>query len=363
MSSRHGTGNKPEEVLYQTDPMPMSQTTQQPPAGGTAPAAMVRPREGGACAAGEVITATGLSKTFPGGIHAVVDLDLHVRAGEIFGLLGPNGAGKTTTVGMLSTRVIPTAGSACVGGVDVVAHPALTKQAIGVVAQSNTLDRSLTVWENLYYHCRYFGLSSRVARARADELLEQFRLADRAKASVYALSGGMAQRLMVARSIAHSPHILFLDEPTAGLDPQSRLALWEILHELHGVGLTVLLTTHYMEEADRLCDRVAIMDHGRMLSLDTPEGLKASVDADTVVEVSIEGDVAALTQTLGRMRDVVRAEQGEGMARIFFHGSRGIVPRVVAEAEANGFPVTDISVSEPTLETVFITLTGKDLRE
>ena len=236
MSSRHGTGNKPEEALYQTDPMPMSQTTQQPPAGGTAPAAMVRPREGGACAAGEVITATGLSKTFPGGIHAVVDLDLHVRAGEIFGLLGPNGAGKTTTVGMLSTRVIPTAGSACVGGVDVVAHPALAKQAIGVVAQSNTLDRSLTVWENLYYHCRYFGHQlTRVARARADELLEQFRLADRAKAErVRALAAAWRSVSWWPASIAHSPHILFLDEPTAGLDPQSRLALWEILHELHG---------------------------------------------------------------------------------------------------------------------------------
>ena len=341
----------------------MSQTMQHTAAVAGEVAEIVVRRDGGTCATGEVITADGLSKTFPGGIHAVMDLELHVRAGEIFGLLGPNGAGKTTTVGMLSTRVVPSAGSACVGGVDVVAHPALAKQTIGVVAQSNTLDRSLTVWENLYYHCRYFGLGATAARARADQLLEQFRLADRAQASVYALSGGMAQRLMVARSIAHSPHILFLDEPTAGLDPQSRLALWEILRELHDVGLTVLLTTHYMEEADRLCDRVAIMDHGRVLALDTPDGLKASVDADTVVEVTVEGDGAALTEALARMRDVVRAEPGEHTARVFFHGSRGIVPRVVAEAEAQGFPVTDISVSEPTLETVFITLTGKELRE
>jgi ABC-2 type transport system ATP-binding protein len=318
---------------------------------------------GGIRAGGEVITTSGLTKTFPGDIHAVTSLDLHVRAGEIFGLLGPNGAGKTTTVGMLSTRVVPTSGSACVGGVDVVEHPALAKQMIGVVAQSNTLDRSLNVWENLYYHCRYFGASARDARARADELLEQFRLSDRAKASVYALSGGMAQRLMVARSIAHRPHILFLDEPTAGLDPQSRLALWEILHELHGVGLTVLLTTHYMEEADHLCDRVAIMDHGRVLALDTPARLKESVHADTVVEVTTDGDPIALAETLGRMTDVIRAEPGEGWARVFFSGSHGIVPRVVAEAEAGGFHVTDLSVSEPTLETVFITLTGKDLRE
>jgi ABC-2 type transport system ATP-binding protein len=315
------------------------------------------------CAPGEVITTAGLSKTFPGGIHAVVDLDLSVFAGEIFGLLGPNGAGKTTTVGMLSTRVVPSAGSACVGGVDVVAHAALAKQAIGVVAQSNTLDRSLTVWENLYYHCRYFGAGAREARTRADELLEQFRLADRAKASVYALSGGMAQRLMVARSIAHRPHILFLDEPTAGLDPQSRLALWDILHELHGEGLTVLLTTHYMEEADRLCDRVAIMDHGRVLALDAPRDLKASVDADTIVRVSAEGDAEALAARLAAMPDAVRGEVVDGVTNVFFHGTGGIVPRVVAESEAGGFHVTDIAITEPTLETVFISLTGKDLRE
>ena len=315
------------------------------------------------CAAGEVITTHRLSKTFAGGINAVVDLDLSVRAGEIFGLLGPNGAGKTTTVGMLSTRVVPTAGTACVGGIDVVAEPALAKQAIGIVTQSNTLDRSLTVWENLYYHCRYFGASARGARARANELLEQFRLADRAKASVEVLSGGMAQRLMVARSIAHRPHMLFLDEPTAGLDPQSRLALWEILHELHGYGLTVLLTTHYMEEADHLCDRVAIMDHGRVLALDTPRALKASVNADTVAQVTTDGDTTVLAARLQDMTDVVRAEPGEGCVRVFFRGSKGIVPRVVTEAETAGFRVTDLAVSEPTLETVFITLTGKDLRE
>ncbi len=317
-----------------------------------------------ACNLDEVIMTVGLSKTYPGGIRAVESLDLTVAAGEIFGLLGPNGAGKTTTVGMLSTRVIPTAGQACVGGVDVVAEPALAKQAIGVVAQSNTLDRSLTVWENLYFHCRYFGLDRAGARARADELLEQFHLADRAKADVYALSGGMAQRLMVARGIAHRPHILFLDEPTAGLDPQSRLALWEILHELHGEGLTVLLTTHYMEEADRLCDRVAIMDHGHILALDTPDGLKASVGADTIARVTTTGDPAALAAALtAGLGDGARAETGDGVVTVFLKGGDGVVPRIVAHADAGGFAITDLSVSEPTLETVFITLTGKELRE
>src|SRR5438046_706586 len=211
----------------------------------------------------EVIRTDALTKTYRTGQIAAVDhLGLSVRAGEIFGLLGPNGAGKTTTVGMLTTRVVPTSGTAVVGGVDVVAHPAVAKQAIGVVHQTNTLDRSLTVWENLYFHGRYFGMSARGAREAADRVLGQFRLADRAKADVAALSGGMAQRLMVARAILHRPHILFLDEPTAGLDPQSRIALWEILGELHDAGQTILLTTHYMEEADQLCSRLAIMDHG-----------------------------------------------------------------------------------------------------
>jgi ABC-2 type transport system ATP-binding protein len=316
-----------------------------------------------ACNLDDVIQTKGLSKTYPGGIRAVDALDLTVPSGEIFGLLGPNGAGKTTTVGMLSTRVVPTAGWACVGGVDVVAQPALAKQAIGVVAQTNTLDRSLTVWENLYFHCLYFGMRRSEARVRATELLEQFRLADRAKANVYALSGGMAQRLMVARGIAHRPHILFLDEPTAGLDPQSRLALWEVLHELHDVGLTVLLTTHYMEEADMLCDRVAIMDHGHILALGTPAELKASVGADTIVRVSTDGDSRALAEVLVSLDSGTRTETSNGTVTVFLKGSEGVVPRVVGRSESAGFHITDLSVSEPTLETVFITLTGKELRE
>ena len=151
-----------------------------------------------------------------------------------------------------------------------VAHPALAKRLIGVVPQTNTLDRSLSVWHNLYFHGRFFGMSAKESRAKSDQLLEQFRLSERAKAPVLALSGGMAQRLMVARAVMHNPSILFLDEPTAGLDPQSRIALWEILGELHGDGQTILLTTHYMEEADELCNRLAIVDHGKMLALGTP---------------------------------------------------------------------------------------------
>src|SRR5215211_3982971 len=239
----------------------------------------------------EVIRTEGLTKVFPGGVRAVDNLDLSLRGGEIFGLLGPNGAGKTTTVGMLTSMVIPTEGSAVVGGVDVIAHPALAKQAIGIVPQTNTLDRSLSVSENLYFHGRFFGMSAREAKAEATRLLEQFWLADRASAAVLELSGGMAQRLMVARAVMHKPAILFLDEPTAGLDPQSRIALWDILQELHAEGQTILLTTHYMEEADQLCDRVAIIDQGRVVALDTPAGLKRSVGADTTVKVTSTGDL------------------------------------------------------------------------
>src|SRR5271165_6472347 len=248
---------------------------------------------------GAVIHTEDLTKVYPGTDFAAVDrLNLDVRTGEIFGLLGPNGAGKTTTAGMLTTRVVPTSGRAFLAGIDVAAHPALAKQLSGIVSQQNTLDRQLTVWENLYFHGRLFGMGAKASRKIATDLLEQFQLSKWAKASVYALSGGMAQRLMVARAIFHRPSVLFLDEPTAGLDPQSRLALWDLLGELHGAGQTILLTTHYMEEADRLCERVAIMDHGRILALDTPAALKQSIGADTVVTLRIVGDAGKAAEVL-----------------------------------------------------------------
>jgi ABC-2 type transport system ATP-binding protein len=310
-----------------------------------------------------IIRTSALTKVYPGGLKAVDALDLEVRQGEIFSLLGPNGAGKTTTVGMLTTRVVPTSGSAVVGNVDVLRHPAEAKQVIGVVSQQNTLDRGLSVWENLYFHGRYFGMSARAAREASDHALEQFRLADRAKADTVSLSGGMAQRLMVARAIMHRPRILFLDEPTAGLDPQSRIALWEILAELHDAGQTILLTTHYMEEADQLSDRVAIMDHGRLLALDTPQGLKRSVEADTVVSVSANGDQGALARHLEKLDGVSGVRAVDGALKLNVRGVTGVLPRVVQHVEAGGFELTDLSSAEPSLETVFIELTGKDLRE
>jgi ABC-2 type transport system ATP-binding protein len=312
-----------------------------------------------------VIHTEDLTKVYPGTDFAAVDrLNLDVYAGEIFGLLGPNGAGKTTTAGMLTTRVVPTSGRALLGGVDVAAQPALAKQLSGIVSQQNTLDRQLTVWENLYFHGRLFGIGARESKRIADQLLQQFQLSKWAKASVYALSGGMAQRLMVARAIFHSPSVLFLDEPTAGLDPQSRLALWDLLGELHRAGQTILLTTHYMEEADRLCDRVAIMDHGKILALDTPAALKQSIGADTVVTVKTGGDSVRLAELLARdIEGIARTRQVEGGLELHVKGADRLVPRIVVAAEAGGFDLVDVSVSEPSLETVFINLTGKELRE
>ena len=316
-------------------------------------------------ARGEVIRTVGLTKVYAGTDFAAVDrLDLNVYAGEIFGLLGPNGAGKTTTAGMLTTRVIPTAGSAYVGGIDVIAHPALAKQLIGIVSQQNTLDRQLTVWENLYFHGRLFGIPAAESRRTADDLLKRLHLSKWAKASVYALSGGMAQRLMMARAIFHRPAVLFLDEPTAGLDPQSRLALWEILGDLNRDGQTILLTTHYMEEADELCDRLAIMDHGRLLALDAPAELKRSVGADTIVTVKAAGAMDQLAQRLAEaIAEVTRTRVIEGGVEVHVREADRLVPRVVSAAEAAGFDLADLSVSEPSLETVFISLTGKELRD
>ena len=312
-----------------------------------------------------VIRTVDLTKVYAGtDFRAVDELNLTVHRGEIFGLLGPNGAGKTTTAGMLTTRVIPTSGRAFVAGIDVVRHPSPAKQLIGVVSQTNSLDRQLSVWENLYFHGRLFGMGAAESRRTADELLARFQLSKWAKASVYALSGGMAQRLMVARSIFHRPAVLFMDEPTAGLDPQSRLSLWGLLQELNADGQTILLTTHYMEEADRLCGRVAIMDHGKVLALDTPDNLKRTVGADTIVTVKARGDQAELQATLEReIEGLTRTRHsGAGLELHVRDGTR-LVARVAAAAEAAGFRVVDLAVTEPSLETVFINLTGRELRE
>lgn len=309
------------------------------------------------------LTIEALTKTYPGPplIRALQGVDLDVRPGEIFALLGPNGAGKTTIVGVCTTRVLPSSGRVTLDGLDVGSDPAAVKRRIGVVTQYNTLDRACTVHENLYYHCRYFGMGGAEAGARADELLAQFRLTDRASAMAVTLSGGLAQRVQIARAIAHRPRMLFLDEPTAGLDPQSRLALWELIGELRAGGLTVLLTTHYMEEADRLSDRVAIIDHGKVLVTGTAAELKQRVGAGTVVEVELERADEQLrlsVEALPSVREVRRTEAG---LRVLANSREGLLPRLVEATVPYG--LRDVSISEPTLETVFIQLTGRELRD
>ncbi|MDP9387920.1 MAG: ATP-binding cassette domain-containing protein [Actinomycetota bacterium] len=336
-------GALPEAALVQEPVVP-------PPADETALAA-------------DVIVTKALTKAYERGITVVDALDLTVRRGEIFALLGPNGAGKTTTVGMLTTRVRPTSGTAVVNGVDIVADPALAKASVGVVAQANTLDRGLSVWENLYFHARYFGLRHRAARAAADELLERFRLTGRAKARIGTLSGGMAKRLMLARAFLPRPAVVFLDEPTAGLDPQSRLALWEILGELHAEGETILMTTHYMEEAERLAQRVAIMDRGRLLALDTAERLRRSLGPGAVLILKAEGDLDRLADLVRPMKGVADAVRVDGALRIGLEEVDSTVADVMTVVKQEGLSLHSLSVEEATLETVFISLTGKELRE
>src|ERR1044071_9799195 len=240
-------------------------------------------------------------------IVALDGLSLDVQGGEIFGLLGPNGAGKSTTVGILTTRVRPTNGQAWIGDYDVWAQQVEAKRLIGVVGQRPNLDFTLTAREILLFHGAYFGLDSRTRSARATELLERFKLSDRADQMARGFSGGMMQRLSIARARIHDPQVLFLDEPSAGLDPQTRLLLWEIIREYNATGKTILLTTHNMEEADALCERLAIIDHGRNIALGTPTELKNSVPGGFLLRLRFakhSDELVSQLQNLAGVREV-----------------------------------------------------------
>jgi ABC-2 type transport system ATP-binding protein len=312
------------------------------------------------------IRVCGLRKVYAGAkgsIVAVDGIDLEIASGQFFGLLGPNGAGKSTTIGMLTTRVRPTGGLAEVAGIDVTKSPATVKQRLGVVPQTNTLDRALSVRDNLVFHGRYFGLSGKESRRRAHDLLERFQLTDRADSQVLTLSGGMAQRLMFARALLHEPDVLVLDEPTSGIDPQTRINLWTILRELHSAGQTILLTTHYMEEADTLCDRIAIIDRGRVLALGSPAELKAGLDAESVVTVTFDVDAVAIKPDVEAISGVARLEVDGPVARVFARDSAGVVGEVAAIGARHGLALRDATVTPPSLEAVFLTLTGRAYRE
>src|SRR5947209_7214080 len=251
------------------------------------------------------------------GVVAVDALDLTIGDGEFFGMLGPNGAGKTTTIGILTTRVRPTAGEAVVAGANVVDAPATVRRRIGVVPQRPNPDRGLTVIENLVFHASYFGVARAEAFRRGDQLLERLGIQEKRDARVDQLSGGQQQRLMIARALTHEPRVIFLDEPTVGLDPQARLGLWEILRELHAQGRTIVMSTHYMEEADQLCDRLAIIHQGKLLALDTPSRLKAQAPGETIVDVTFDADAAATAEAARAVEGVSRAEARGALLRVY----------------------------------------------
>ena len=319
--------------------------------------------------------------------NAVDDISFSVRRGETFGLLGPNGAGKTTTIGILTTSVLPNSGRATISGIDVVRNPIGAKQRIAVVPQRNNLDRTLRIGEILIYHAAYHGVPRAERTARANTLLEEFGLSARSKEKLGWLSGGLEQRVMLGRALMHEPEALFLDEPTNNLDPQTRLFLWERIQALRKRGVTIVLTTHDMEEADRLCERIAIMDQGRILALDTPDGLKRLIPGGTMLELSLRvpGAVGALRASgdgakdtldeqfhtmLGRLPGVTKVEQlaredqPEMLAfRLYASGDAGVLLANAAQAviQEQG-ELLDLRFTRPSLEDVFIYLTGRKLR-
>jgi ABC-2 type transport system ATP-binding protein len=294
-------------------------------------------------------------------VVALQGLDLDVHEGEFFGLLGPNGAGKTTTIGILTTRVKPTSGVALVGGADVGSAPVAVRQRIGVVPQRPNPDRSLNVLENLLFHAAYFGIPASAASKRAYELLEQLAISDKAQAKVDEMSGGQQQRLMIARALIHEPQVIFLDEPTVGLDPQTRLSLWEILRALHAEGRTIVMTTHYMEEADKLCDRIAIVDRGELLELDTPEALKQRAPGGTLVEISVTGPADSLVDAVTGIEGVLRGEASGSLLRVYSDRGGRVISPVIQAVEEKGLAVSNISLTEPSLETLFVERTGRKL--
>ncbi|MDQ6838155.1 MAG: ABC transporter ATP-binding protein [Actinomycetota bacterium] len=330
-------------------------------------------------AAAPALEVVDLVKRYPkAAVSAVDGISFAVDPGEAFGLLGPNGAGKTTTIGVLTTRVRPTGGRALVGGIDVVADPVTARSHLAVVPQRSNLDRSLSIRDNLIFHAAYHGVPAGERTRRADELLDQFGLLDRAKQKPDFFSGGQSQRVMIARALMHAPRVLFLDEPSTGLDPAARLFVWDRLRELKDHGVTVVLTTHSMDEAAALAGRVGIMDHGKLLALDTPTTLIRSLPGRTTLDLAADGGEPAAEQgilaALSRLRHVERAETVRDDAGGAVPGAplrlrlyvTGDAPALVAPAATvlseGGMRLTEVAIGTSTLEDVFIHLTGRALR-
>ncbi|SFP10816.1 ABC-2 type transport system ATP-binding protein [Geodermatophilus dictyosporus] len=315
---------------------------------------------------------TELVKRYPGRpVDAVSGVSFTVDRGEVFGLLGPNGAGKTTTIGVLTTRVLPTGGTARVAGVDVAADPVTARSRLSVVPQRSNLDRSLTARQNLVFHAAYHGVGRAERNRRADDLLERLGLGDRGGDKVDDYSGGMAQRLLIARALMHAPQVVFLDEPSTGLDPQARLFVWDKVRELRADGITVVLTTHDMEEAAALADRVGIMDRGRLLALDTPAALTRSLPGSATLDVDVERAaddtdeaVLAALAALPQAERVEPVADAAGLrARLYLSADAATTVGPVSEVlTARGARLTGVRLGEPSLEDVFLSLTGRELR-
>ena len=332
--------------------------------------------------AGLAVEVLDLVKRYPKSpVNAVDGVSFAVAPGEVFGLLGPNGAGKTTTVGMLTTRVRPTGGTARIGGVDVIRDPVRARAQLAVVPQRSNLDRSISIRDNLIFHAAYHGVPAPERVDRADEMLDQFGLLDRAGDKPNFFSGGQSQRVMIARALMHAPRVLFLDEPTTGLDPAARLFVWDRLRELRDSEVTLILTTHDMDEAALLADRVGIMDHGRLLELDTPDALIGSLEGEGTLELladqAADGavvDALAALAGVEKVETVHLAEDGvaEGApqsgsgplrVRLYLTGDAAlsVAPAAAVLAE-HGLALQDVKLGTPTLEDVFIHLTGRTLR-
>ena len=312
---------------------------------------------------GVSVTRAGAAPPQNGGREFVAlhRLDLEVGYGEFFGLLGPNGAGKTTTIGILTTRMRASAGRAMVAGADVINDPVEVRRRIGVVPQRANPDRGLDVLENLVFHAAYFGIARAEASRRAHALLEQLGVGEKAGEKVDALSGGQQQRLMIARALIHEPEVIFLDEPTVGLDPQARLALWAVLRALHREGRTIVMTTHYMTEAEQLCDRLAIVDEGRLLALDTTASLRARAPGGTLIELTLDGSAALAAQGAAALLHVSEAEAMGNTLRVRSDAGGRVLSALIEVAERTGRHVRNVSLEEPSLETLFLALTGRKL--
>ncbi len=307
------------------------------------------------------ISIQGLTKNF-GDLTAVSQVDLEIGKGELFGLLGPNGAGKSTIIKMLTTMLKPTSGKAQVWGHDVSKERNSVRSSIGVVFQDPAVDSMLTGRENLDFHGRMYGLNGPDRKKRIEEVLDLVDLVDKANVKMEDYSGGMQRRLEIARGLMHHPHVLFLDEPTLGLDAQTRRHIWEYIRNLNKKeGVTIILTTHYMEEADYLCDRVAIIDNGKIVALGTPESLKDVIGADTIsLEVQSGGE--ALLGSLQSFPWIESINQSDGLIELMVDHAELRIPEIMQEACKNGAVVRSVGLHEPTLEDVFLKFTGKKMR-